>query len=267
MNNLQIAPPQLIPLIPSQKPQPPTSHHPAIKLQLMIAAHQNKKVWTIQPTHLSSRTILQPTKTWQITLHRMIKINKLILQMESKHKKTLLILKMWRVIALFKTILRTKMILVFLKTLLIILIAVLILKIKPNKMIKILQTQTIKPKILVKQPQTAHKTIQKMQTTIQLRLRTTAQTSSQPILQGMVKLKIRQSMKTKLIPLWIKQIIMLLNRIKLILIILLGKTKLRLIIKLFRRTKPILTILQMDKTQQIQTIHRLKATKPKETTL
>jgi len=49
------------------------------------------------------------------------------------------------VIALFKTILRTKMILVFLKTLLIILIAVLILKIKPNKMIKILQTQTIKP--------------------------------------------------------------------------------------------------------------------------
>jgi hypothetical protein len=44
MNNLQTAPPQLIPVIPSQKPQPPTSHHPAIKLQLIIAAHQNKKV-------------------------------------------------------------------------------------------------------------------------------------------------------------------------------------------------------------------------------
>ena len=76
--------------------------------------------------------------------------------MVSKHKKTLPILKMCRVIALFKTILRTKMILVFLKTLLRILIAVLILKIKPYKMIKILQTQTIKLKILVKQPQTAH---------------------------------------------------------------------------------------------------------------
>jgi len=63
MNNLQIAPPQLIPLFPSQKHQPPTSHHPAIKLQLMIAAPQNNKVWTIQPAHLSSRTIPQPTKT------------------------------------------------------------------------------------------------------------------------------------------------------------------------------------------------------------
>lgn len=87
------------------------------------------------------------------------------------------------------------MTLVFLKTLLRILIVDLILKIKPNKMIKILQTQTIKPKILVRQPQTALKTIQKLQTTIQLRLQTTAQTRSQLKPQVMVKLsqtKMRQ---------------------------------------------------------------------------